>query len=284
MTIVGDVLRKTSQRLVPLLTDHAQAYAERVLCHLLSTDRTTLYLTAERELSPIEAADLDKIIVRLESHEPLDYILGNSYFYHREFTVSPAVLIPRPDTETLIEIVLQSESKTKKHFADIGTGSGIVASVLCEHSPHWEGLGIDIATDALTIAQKNRTTEQVMVICSDLLTAIKLTAQLDFIVSNPPYIPSATIATLDPSVRNFEPVKALDGGPDGLFFYRYLAQTAPRFLKTGGKCYCEIGYDQRDTVTQLFTRMFWRDVHCHHDLGGHPRVIEATFSGRSNHT
>lgn len=280
MTIVGDVLRKTSQRLAPLLTNHAQSYAERVICHLLSKDRTALYLAAKRKLSAIELATLDKIIIRLESHEPLDYILGSSYFYHREFTVSPAVLIPRPDTETLIETVLQSEPKTKRLFADIGTGSGIIVSVLCEHCPHWEGLGIDRAANALEIAKKNRTTEQITLICSDLLTSVKLTTQLDFIVSNPPYIPSATVTTLDPSVKNFEPLKALDGGFDGLFFYRYLAQAAPLFLKSGAKCYCEIGYDQRDTVTQLFTRMFWRDVHCHYDLGGHPRVIEATAPER----
>lgn len=268
----SDLIRSTVERLRPALGDMALPVAERLLEHVLTCSRSELYLM--RAMPDVEQLrEIDRIVKRCVSHEPLDYILGSAYFFNREFMVAPSVLLPRPDTEVLVEEVLSGERAEELLFADIGTGSGCIAGILTDERPGWRGIGIDRSFAALTIARRNCAQERVALVCSDMLSAVAPASRFDLIVSNPPYIPSETVQTLDTSVRDFEPHSALDGGPDGLDFYRKLAAGAPAFLKPGGRLYCEIGFDQEEAVRKLFSKNPWKEFRCRRDLAGHPRVI-----------
>jgi release factor glutamine methyltransferase len=216
---------------------------------------------------------IQPIIDRRLKNEPLPYILGSVYFYDREFVVSPSVLIPRPDTEILVEVILKREPAALRKFLDIGTGSGIIVCTLTEHRA-WDGFALDISIDALKIALKN-SRSNIKLLCADLFSAIKVAHQFDFIVSNPPYIPDQSIQELDVDVKNFEPLKALRGGKDGLWFYQQFARNAAKYIKRDGHIYCEIGYDQAEACKSIFELNGWREIIITYDLGHNPRVISA---------
>jgi release factor glutamine methyltransferase len=270
---VSVVVHDMVNQLEPMLGTYALPYTERILQHVLSCTRTQLYLESGREIDTMMQRRIDAIIDRCHTHEPLDYIIGTTYFYDREFTVSPAVLVPRPDTEVLIETVLRSEPGENALFADVGVGSGIISCILTEKKVGWFAVGIDRSIDALHIAQINSRSDRVALVCADVFCAFSGKRRFDFIVSNPPYIPTGGIDKLDKSVRCFEPRLALDGGDDGLAFYRSLAAKAPSFLKSGGSLYCEIGYDQEKRVRNLFSTSGWNFITCIKDLAGHSRVV-----------
>lgn len=270
---ISVALRETVEKLTPVLGTFSLPYSERILEHLLGCSRNELYLSSKRSLGEEQFKKLSTIVERCKREEPLDYIIGRSYFFNREFMVSPAVLIPRPDTEVLVEQILQHETEKSALFAEIGVGSGIISCVLTEERPEWNAVGIDISMEPLLMTRTNRKSNRIKLISSDCLSAISKNVQFDFIVSNPPYIQSEDIATLGASVKNYEPHEALDGGSDGLVFYRRFAKELPDNLKPGGVLYCEIGYDQREAIQALFQKPFWEDFHCFYDLAGHPRVI-----------
>lgn len=267
--------KQALERLSPTLGSYARICAERVFEQLLSCSRTELYLSSSTELEIATAARIDECISRCAAGEPVDYVLGMSYFYDREFSVNNAVLIPRPDTELLVSTVLESEHRDQAVFADIGTGSGCIIGILCAHRKGWQGIGCDISLPALRIAQGNVPYVNAGFVVCNGLSVFSQRRPLDFLVSNPPYIASGTIAQLDASVKNHEPANALDGGFDGLDFYRNFAVHAWRYLKQGAWIYCEIGADQEVLVTDLFTRAGWLQVECYKDNGGNPRVVKA---------
>jgi release factor glutamine methyltransferase len=271
------VLRKIIGQLEPLLGAYALPSAERLLQHLFSCTRTELYLDGDRKVDDGMQRQITVILNRCLTHEPLDYILGISYFYNREFTVSPAVLLPRPDTEVLIETVLQFEAGNVAFFADIGIGSGIISCILTEKNSTWIAVGIDNSMDALHIARINRQCDRIELVCADFLSSFSSRRQFDFIVSNPPYIPTPKIEELDKSVKCFEPRRALDGGDDGLNFYRLLAKEAPSFLKSGGYLYGEIGYDQEESIRKLFLTSGWNIPTFFKDLSGYSRVFRTRY-------
>jgi release factor glutamine methyltransferase len=254
------------------LGDFAQVQAEEILMHFTGYSRTELFLRGGEEISKEVTDKIDDIVKRRISGEPLQYILGTAYFYSREFKVNPDVLIPRPDTEILIEQILKHEPNNEVRFADIGTGSGIIACILTEERPLWSALAVDISVNALRTAVVNSRTG-IRFICGDLLDAIKKDHQFDFIVSNPPYIPLDEYTKLDISVKNHEPVCALTDNADGLGFYRYFARYAQNWIRTDGSFYCEIGYNQGDAVKTLFCDHGWHNVRLVRDLGGNDRVI-----------
>jgi len=276
MKELSDLIRTTVERLRPALGNMALPVAERLLEQVLRCSRSELYL--RREMPDVEELrEIERIVSRCVRHEPLDYILGSAYFFNREFMVSPSVLLPCPDTEVLVEEVLAGERAEELLFADIGTGSGCIAGILTDERPGWRGVGIDCSRAALSVARRNLRQERVALLCSDMLSAVAPGTRFDLIVSNPPYIPSPTVQTLDCSVRDFEPHRALDGGPDGLDFYRRLAAGAPAFLKPGGRLYCEIGFDQEAAVRKLFSVHPWKAFRCRQDLAGHPRAIRCSI-------
>jgi release factor glutamine methyltransferase len=250
----------------------ALSEAERILTFLLGCSRTDLY-TAGRKKYPAVMRKLANAIVRRRLRdEPLAYILGSAYFYNREFLVTPDVLIPRTDTEVLVEEVLKNEPAGTRRFIDMGTGSGCIAAVLAAERPGWRAVASDIALPALKTAAKN-CPKEIMLLCGDRLAALR--GRFDFIVCNPPYIKSPALPTLEKSVRSFEPLSALDGGPDGLGFHRYLAEAAKPLLKERGRIYCEIGYDQGREVTDIFKKAGWDGVSITCDLGNRPRILRA---------
>lgn len=161
---------------------------------------------------------------------------------------------------------------------DIGIGSGIISAILTEERPQWKALGIDISFDTLKVAKQNMTTT-VQLLCSDLLSALK-SSEFDFLVSNPPYISEDEMNVLDPEVKDFEPHLALYGGTDGLYFYRKLALDARKVLKKNGRLYCEIGYNQQNSVMKIFRDAGWEDLDITKDLSGHPRVLRTVLRNR----
>jgi len=254
------------------LDDFARVQAEEILMHFTGYSRTELMLRGREEVGDAAIDSIKDVIKRRISGEPLQYILGSAYFYSREFKVNPDVLIPRPDTEILIEQVLKHESVATARFADIGTGSGIIACILTEERLTWSAVAVDISVNALRTATINSRTA-IRFVCTDLLNAIKREYQFDFIVSNPPYIPLDEYATLDISVKHHEPAGALTDNADGLGFYRYFAQQAHNWIRNDGNFYCEIGHNQGDTVKTMFFEHGWRNIQLIRDLGGNDRVI-----------
>jgi len=275
MTILQS-LQFIQKILQPVSGAFALPEAERILEFLCICSRPELYLSIKKELSPAIIRKIETIVNRRLTDEPLAYILGSAYFYNREFIVTPDVLIPRPDTEILVEEILKDEPRSACRFLDIGTGSGCIAAILTEKNSYWKAVATDFSFPALKIARRN-CPKDIPFLCCDRLSAIKNKKEqrFDFIVSNPPYIRSSALPALEKSVRGFEPLHALDGGPDGLDFFRYLAKAAPPLLAECGRIYCEIGYDQAEGVPALFESCGWTCIRIVRDNAGHPRVIRA---------
>lgn len=204
---------------------------------------------------------------------PVQQILQEAWFYGRRFRVDSSVLIPRMDTEILIEQALPFLDAGSR-VLDLCTGSGcIILTLVLEAGV--KGFGSDVSAEALRTAARNG--KQLQAGCtwieSDLFENIG--GIYDMIVSNPPYIPTGQIPLLDPEVREHEPVNALDGGPDGLFFYRKIAEEAGCYLSAGGRLFLEIGYDQGESVPKLLAENGWKEIKVARDLAGHPRVVRA---------
>jgi release factor glutamine methyltransferase len=270
---IGESLVYIQNALAPSNGNFALPQSEEILCAVTGLNRTQLYISSSTPLPDTIGKQIQSIIERRLKNEPLPYILGSAYFYDREFVVSPSVLIPRPDTEILVEVILKREPVTPQKFIDIGTGSGIIVCTLTEHRA-WDGFALDISIDALRIARKNAHSN-IKLLCADLFSAIKAAHQFDFIVSNPPYIPDQSIPELDVDVKDFEPLNALRGGKDGLWFYQQFARNAAKYIKKEGYIYCEIGYDQAEACKSIFELHRWREIMITYDLGHNPRVISA---------
>lgn len=218
-------------------------------------------------------------IARRKAHVPLQYITNSQNFCGLELYVDERVLIPRQDTEALIETVLDARGK-KETLLDVCTGSGCIALALKELGGFKTAVGVDLSDGALAVAEKNAsiTGNEVRFLKSDLFSVLRegreeVPRRFDIITSNPPYIPSGVIETLTPEVRDHEPLMALDGTEDGLFFYRKLAEEAPDFLTEGGQIFFEIGYDQAEAVMQLLIENGFTEVRCVKDLAGLDRVV-----------
>jgi len=257
----------------PALTD-----ASTLLQHFLGIDRATLIAHPERSLTRDQLAGYQLLITRRLRFEPIQYILGETEFYGLRLKVSPAVLIPRPETELLVEAVLHRLPHDQPlHLADIGTGSGAIAIALANSLPTAHVTALDLSPDALAIARENAHThaiaDRITFLESDLLAALPTRTKLDAIVSNPPYVPLADSPTLHPQVRDYEPSLALFAGPTGLDLYRRLIPQAFRHLHPGGLLALEIGFGQRDALASLLSN--WHSVAFLPDLQGIPRVTLA---------
>ena len=250
--------------------------AETILQHVLDCSRSELYVTlASSEITDHTLSTIDGIVRRRLADEPLAYILGSVYFYSKEIFVTRDVLIPRPETEVLVDCVLKQEQQGSAEFADVGTGSGAIAAILLAQRLSWNAVATDISRAALSVARQN-SPDRTHCICCDMLTAFKTTAgRFDFLVCNPPYISKQEMTGLDKSVIRFEPRAALYGGTDGMDFYRLLASGAKKILKPGGRLYCEIGCDQGVSVREIFSSEKWDEISIIKDLTGRPRVVTA---------
>ncbi|HNY41253.1 MAG TPA: peptide chain release factor N(5)-glutamine methyltransferase [Bryobacteraceae bacterium] len=254
----------------------ARLTAQLFLAQALNRDRTYLYTYPERELTTVEWIHFGRYLHERLNGRPVQHILKSAEFYGRRFRVTPDVLIPRPETEHVVERAL-TLAPSASRVADVCTGSGILAVTLAlELKPAFTA-ATDISAPALGVARSNAAAlgANVGFVQCDLMDS--LDAPLDLIVANPPYIPSATIETLDAEVRDHDPRIALDGGPDGLDLYRRLIPQALSHLAPGGWLVVEIGYDQGASVPPLFGQG-WSSLQVTNDLAGHPRVIEARRS------
>jgi release factor glutamine methyltransferase len=272
---IAECLRFIKNQLTPISGENALFEAEQMLQQGLQYSRSKLYLQRNSLISDELETNIYVWLERRKCHEPLPYILGVTYFHSKEFIVNSDVLIPRPDTEIIIEVILDTENDKKCRFLEIGIGSGAISAILLMEHPDWQCIATDVSFPALLVAKQN-CPENIHLVCSDLFFSIKPETLFDFIVSNPPYISESEMAGLDASVKDFEPTIALDGGRDGLDFYRTFALQAGDFLKPRGKLYCEIGYSQHNSVSAIFSSHGWKDVKIVKDLAGRPRVVMCT--------
>jgi release factor glutamine methyltransferase len=214
---------------------------------------------------------------RRESREPVSHILGRKGFWKIMLSVTPDVLTPRPDTETVVEFALRDfPEQAAWSILDLGVGSGAILLALLADRPAARGLGVDVSEEALAVARENAANlglaGRVALLRGDWADGLG-DATFDLVVSNPPYIASHVIEELEPEVRDHEPRLALEGGVDGLDAYRVLAPEILRVLKPGGRFAVEIGYDQKQAVEALFREAGARDVQTIRDLGDRDRVV-----------
>ena len=261
--------------------------AELLLGQILNLERMELYLNYDKPLSPQELIEYRNLVRRRIGHEPLQYILGETEFMSLNFLVSPAVLIPRADTETLVEWVIESSrSKGKKWILDIGTGSGNIAISLAYNLPEIQVVGIDISNEALKIAAKNVKThlldKRVFLLQTDLLNqefANIFKNRFDVIVSNPPYIKKEEFDLLDAEITKFEPQIALKDVKNNGFFYQRIAQITSHMLKKDGAVFVEMGYKYQDEIKSIFQNHGFSDLTTRRDLAGIDRVLSAKRKG-----
>ncbi len=260
--------------------EEAALDARLLLEEVCGTDRNDLLAHGDREVAEEQRKCYVNLLDRRSRHVPLQHILGYQEFMGLRFRVSPEVLIPRQDTETLVEEAMRFVHDGMR-ILDLCTGTGCILLSLLNYSNDCEGVGCDLSAEALKIAEENalflsrnsNRTVKAEFVESDLFTNKSIKGKFDLIISNPPYIRTDVIPELMEEVREHEPLMALDGGEDGLVFYRRIAAEAGDHLKPGGMLFLEIGYDQADQVSGLMEQAGYKDVTVCRDLAGHDRVV-----------
>ena len=270
---IRKVLDWTKSYLAEKGVENARLETEWLLAESLGLDRVGLYVNYDKPLTDDELAAVRGLVARRAKREPLQYLLGSQEFAGLEFAVTPAVLIPRHDTEVLLTEALRVAPGAAA-VLDVGTGSGCLAVALARQLPRARVAAIDLSAEALAVARRNgeRNGVEVEFCCGSLLAPVA-GRKFDLIVSNPPYIPTPDLATLQPEVREFEPLLALDGGPDGLDCYRQLIPAAAAHLATNGWLLVEIGIGQGPVVRELFARAGFSAIFTANDPAGIERVV-----------
>jgi release factor glutamine methyltransferase len=261
---VLEAIQKSTEFLAKKGVESPRLQTELLLAHLLKMPRMKLYLNFDRVLTAPETDGLREFIKRRGQREPLQHIVGSTSFCGYEITVSRHTLIPRPETELLAEAgwkFLSTRNLQPSTALDFGTGTGCIAIALAAKCPNAKITALDVSADALALAKQNalqnKVAEQIEFFQSDGFAALKSGIEFNLLVSNPPYIASAEIETLDPEVKDFDPRGALDGGADGLDFCRRLAAQAKPFLRVDGKIMLEFGDGQADDIKKIFEGEKW---------------------------
>jgi release factor glutamine methyltransferase len=290
---IAAALQRARLALTPV-SESAAGDAQHLLCHVLGTERAFLLAHGDAELSEAQAATFEALVARCAAGEPLPYVLGKWAWYDRTLRVSPAVLIPRPETELLLEQALAwgrelnhrgtEDTEVKGHGAtedasapiavDVGTGSGALAVTFAAHMPGWSVYALDISPAALAIARQNADEQGVQVQLQevDLLAQWRAEVPIDLLMANLPYIPSAEAVALP--VARHEPMLALDGGDDGLVLIRRLLAQAAQHLRPGGLALLEIMSEQGEAARNAARAVFpAADIAILTDYGGHDRIL-----------
>ncbi len=254
--------------------------ARVLVAGILGLSLSDVVMRSDIAVSHEEAERVRAAIARRCKHEPVHRILGHRAFYGLDLRLSPETLEPRPDTEILVDCVLPHlkrmiAEKGSARLLDLGVGTGAIALALLKECPQARAVGSDISEEALSTAERNAyingVAERFETVRSAWFSHIE--GRFDIIVSNPPYIPTGVVAELDPEVRNYDPLTALDGGQDGLDAYRALSTGAGDYLLANGLVAVEIGYDQKKSVTALFENAGFSLLEAHRDYGGNDRVL-----------
>jgi release factor glutamine methyltransferase len=268
-----EVLRGTERYLADRGVENPRLNAEHLLAHALGLKRMELYLQFDRPLAESERAPLRDLVKRRGTREPLQHVLGTAEFHGRTFACDKRALVPRPETEQLVELALEiAKDKPAATILDIGTGSGVIALTIALELPSATLHATDLSPDALALAAENAArhalTDRIVFHQADLLPPDG--TRFDLIIANLPYIPAEEIASLSPEVRH-DPASALDGGADGLDLIRRLIETAPDRLAPGGALLLEIGLGQADAVNTLLSARKFRDISVRPDYQNIPR-------------
>ncbi|RWX74357.1 peptide chain release factor N(5)-glutamine methyltransferase [Neorhizobium lilium] len=280
MTTLAAAVMEARSRFSEAELADAGIEARLLLAGLLKLSPTEVFVGGDRVLTEEEEALIEVAIGRRLKREPVHRILGSREFHGMDLLISRETLEPRPDTEVLVDAMIPHlrrivMDKGSARILDLGTGTGAILLALLKEIPAASGVGTDISEDALATAQRNA--ERLGL--GDRFGTLRsrwfdnVSERFDIIVSNPPYIRSDVIPRLDPEVRNFDPLAALDGGPDGLYPYRDIAADAARFLEPEGLIGVEIGFDQQLAVTEIFTSAEFIVAQAERDYGGNDRAL-----------
>ena len=309
MTVL-EAIQKSTEFLAKKGVESPRLQTELLLAHVLQMPRMKLYLNFERALSPAETDAVRELVRRRGQHEPLQHLTGSASFCGLEIAVNRHALVPRPETELLAEAgweFLSTLNPQPSAALDLGTGTGCIAIALAVKCPEVKVVATDVSADALTLAGENAkrhgVTERIEFLRGDGFAALQSEGRVtrapesdvgigdsqssslrkfDLIISNPPYIPSAEIATLQPEVRDFDPRTALDGGGDGLDFYRMFPVQAKPFLKAGGRLMLEFGDGQAGTIRRIFENEKWIVEAVREDYSHRARILIARSSSSSS--
>lgn len=255
--------------------DEPEREFEELLCYCLKVDRMSLYKRVKGLFDKNEAECLEKAVGRRVHREPLQYIVGEVEFYGLTLKIGHGVLVPRPETEILVDEALGILKKPNSRVLDLCTGSGCVALGIARNLPETSVIGVDLSFKALSFGVLNsrmNSIKNAKFLVGDLFEPFSCMESFDFIISNPPYIRSGDIATLQPEVCHYEPSMALDGGPDGLMFYRKILSNASAYLKKGGTIMLEIGFGQADNIEGLAYKYGFRQARFIKDFSNIQRV------------
>lgn len=269
---------KLDQNGIPNAARETGSLLARAICR----ETSFLFAHPEYELSPDEERRFVEFIVRRAAHEPFQYIVGRQEFFGLEFALTIDVLIPRPETELLVERSIGVLGGLERaRFLEIGVGSGCVAVSILVNVPHSTAVAVDISSGAIDVAMRNAETHDVAsrieIIRSDIFENVR-PEKFDLIVSNPPYVPAADLAGLQSEVRDHEPHIALSDGDSGLTIIERIIDEAPDFLKPDGQLLMEIGFGQAEAVREMFGGEAWEGVHFEDDLQGIPRMVVAKLA------
>lgn len=295
-----EAVLEAAKRLKKCGVDNPQYDSQELLMSVTNMDRTSYLLHCEEKMEDSLYTAFEKLVKRRANREPLQHILGYTYFWGRKYLVNKNVLIPRQDTEVLVEKALEC-IRTGDRVLDMCTGSGCIIITLASEKKLSRAVGVDLSPKALEVAKENadRLLADVQWIESDLFQNINLSVQTnlkrnlksdaqmnidsnslyDIIVSNPPYIERNVIDTLSDEVRRFDPLTALDGGEDGLVFYRKITEQSVNYLKTGGWLLYEIGSNQSRQVKDIMSASGYEDIRVVKDLAGLCRVVMGRLKG-----
>jgi release factor glutamine methyltransferase len=280
---VREALRAGAELLHKAGIATARLDAEVLLRHVLGVGKAELYLGLDLALAAVAEREFYKLLSRRAGREPVAYITGHKEFWSFDFVVTPAVLIPRPETELLVELALQLATRlprmTTLRILDVGAGSGAIAVSLAKELALARISAIEIVPGAIEVARLNArrhgVEDRVEFLCGDLFEPVADEPEgFDLIVANPPYIRSGDLAGLEPEIREWEPITALDGGADGLFYYRRIVAAAGDYLKTGGTILLELGDGMGQSVARLFADVGgFEPAQVYSDYAGKERVI-----------
>jgi release factor glutamine methyltransferase len=283
---VLEVIQRSTDFLQQKGVDSPRLQIELILGHVLGVPRLKLYLNFDRALTEAELGRVREMVKRRGDREPLQHIVGSTSFCGLEIKCSRDALVPRPETELLAERAWQFLESVQQQDAtalDVGTGTGCIAIAMAVHAPKAKVHAIDLSSAALALARANAAhhgvSERITFREGDAFAAVPPGAKFDLIVSNPPYLATEEIDSLEPEVRSFDPMLALDGGADGMVVHRQIAREAAKFLKPHGRLMLEFADGQAGNVKKLFTAEKWIVEEIIADYSSRPRILIARASG-----